>query len=164
MLIKLEVKYSDQEYQHAVTEKLAAMPYRYLHSYGPICLFVAVSIVLYWFDVIGKLASIITLLLLGGYSLFCLLGDILTAKIALFFAKRGKLLDTYHFEITKQGIKRTSEKGEMNWLWPELMSVEVFENTIFFNQENGSMVLPKSRLSEEELTELLEKIDQNNRE
>ena len=151
MSIELTIKYTDAEYKAAIKEKMAVMPNKNLHTYLPSgILFIVVS-ALYYFNFIFSWWGIATTVILSIYAIPCLLGDFLMPSIALAFAKKKKLQDTYHFKIDQDRIERSSEKGVLTIKWEELSSVDFFPSNVFFNLPNGSMLVPNSYLSSAEL-------------
>jgi len=142
MSINITIKYSDAEYKAAVQEKLAVMPNKNLHTYLPsIVLFLVVSTLLY-FNWVSSWWGTSLIILLSTYAIPCLFGCFIMPSIALAFAKKKKLQDTYHFKIDKYQIERSSEKGNITKKWKDLVSVDFFPHNVFFNLEEGSMLIP----------------------
>lgn len=155
MSIELTIKYSNTEYKSAIKEKLAVMPNKSLHTYLPTAFFILILFALTYYDAAHSWWGISIIVLLSIYAIPCLFGDWIMPKIALAFAKKKKLQDTYHFTITENHIERRSEKGLLiSTKWEELVSVEFLPQNIFFNLEKGSMLIPNSRLTDEELEKL----------
>lgn len=154
MSIELTIRYSDSEYKSAVKEKLAVMPNKNLHTYLPTGILILVGLVLFYFDVVFSWWGISLIVLLSIYAIPCLLGSILMPPIALAFARKKKLQDTYHFTINEEQIERSSEQGTLKTKWEELVSVDFFPKNIFFNLEKGSMLIPNSRLTDSQLETL----------
>ena len=151
MSIELTIKYTDAEYKVAIKEKLAVMPNKNLHTYLPSGILLIVVSALYYFNFIFSWWGIATTVILSIYAIPCLLGDFLMPSIALAFAKKKKLQDTYNFKIDQDRIERSSEKGVLTIKWEELSSVDFFPSNVFFNLPNGSMLVPNSYLSSAEL-------------
>jgi hypothetical protein len=151
MCIELTIKYSEAEYKAAIKEKLAVMPNKSIHTYLPTGILLIVVAVLCYFNFIFNWWGIATVVILSIYAIPCLLGDFLMPSIALAFAKKKKLQDTYHFKIDKDKIERNSEKGVMTTKWEDLSSVDFFPKNVFFNLPKGSMLIPNSYLSSAEL-------------
>ncbi len=151
MSIELTIKYSEAEYKAAIKEKLAVMPNKNLHTYLPTGILLILITALYYFDFIFSWWGITTIVILSIYAIPCLLGEFFMPSIALAFAKKKKLQDTYHFKIDKEKIERSSEKGVITTKWAELSSVDFFPKNVFFNLPNGSMLVPNSYLSSAEL-------------
>jgi len=78
--------------------------------------------------------------------------------VALFFARKKKLQETYGFLIDSDKIFRSSKQGKMEVLWSDIKSIDETAKKFFFNLSNGSMLLPKSKLSDEQLELLNESI------
>lgn len=154
MSIELAIKYSDSEYKSAIKEKLAVMPNKHFHTYLPTAFLISVGVALFYFNVMFSWWGISLITLLSMYAIPCLLGDVLMPSIALAFAKKKKLRDTYHFTINEKQIERSSEQGTISIKWEELASVEFFPQNIFFNFEKGSMLIPKSRLTDAQIEQL----------
>lgn len=154
MSIELTIKYSDAEYKSAIKEKLAVMPNKYLHTFLPATLLALVGLVLFYFNVIYSLWGLSILVLVSVYAIPCLLGDFLMPHIALAFARKKKLQDTYHFTISEHQIERTSEKGTLTTKWENIVSVDFFTQNVFINLEKGAMFIPNARLTDNQLEKL----------
>ncbi len=147
MSIELTLRYTDNEYVCSYKEKMKTIRHKGLHTYVPLGAFVFLTFVLYQFDKMDTWWGTLLLFTTGIYALLCLLGEWFIPKIALVFARNKKLNDTYHFSIDSQSVKRTSKHGLLEARWSEFDSVDFFQNNIFFNLNRGSMVIPRSRLS-----------------
>ncbi|WP_409425774.1 MULTISPECIES: YcxB family protein [unclassified Pseudoalteromonas] len=154
MSIELTIKYSDSEYKSAIKEKLAVMPNINLHTYLPTGILILFGLVLFYFKVVFSWWGISLIVLTSIYAIPCLFGSILMPPIALAFAKKRKLQDTYHFTINEEQIERSSRQSTLRIKWEELTSVDFFPQNIFFNLKKGSMVIPNSRLTDSQLEEL----------
>ncbi|TMN88596.1 hypothetical protein CWB72_12695 [Pseudoalteromonas phenolica] len=154
MSIELTIKYSDAEYKSALREQLTVMPNKHLHTYLPTGILIFVGVVFFYFNVLFSWWGISLITLLSIYAIPCLFADFLMPSIALAFAKKEKLQDTYHFTINKEQIERSSGQGKLNTKWEDLTSVDFFPQNIFFNLEEGVISIPKSRLTDAEIEKL----------
>ena len=154
MSIEITIKYTDAEYKSAIKEKIASMPNKSFHSYMPTAILVIIFVTLVYFEVANCWWGVFIIILLSIYAIPCLLSDWLIPQIALALARKEKLQDSYHFTITEEHIERISEKGVLCKKWGELVSVDFFSRNIFFNLDNGSMLIPISRLTTAELQKL----------
>ncbi len=130
------------------------MPNKKLHTYLPTGILILVAAVLFYFDVIFSWSGVCLLLFLSIYAIPCLLANLLLPQIALVFAKKKKLQETYHFIINREEIERNSEQGTIKVKWEELISVDFLPENVFFNMKKGSFLIPNSRLTNAELEDL----------
>jgi hypothetical protein len=97
-------------------------------------------------------------LILALYAIPSLFGRYLAPYIGLLFARKQKLKETYNFLISSEAISRSSQQDVIEIIWRDIKSIDVTTNNYFFNVANGSMLLPKSRFSNEQLQWLNETI------
>ena len=154
MSIELTLRYTEDEYLCSYKERMAQIPYKNLHTYGPPGIFLISAFTLLQFDTMTSWWTSILLVIMGVYSLLCLAGIWLMPKLALKFARKHKLNDTYQFSIDHQCFRRKSKQGLLEEPWGEFVSIDFYQKNVFFNLKRGSMVIPLSRLSESQLTEL----------
>ena len=158
MDIKLILNYSDDEYLCAVREKVEQIPNINVHTYVPFILLVLVVLLLNYFILLNTWWGISLSSIIALYAIPSLFGRYLIPYIALIFARKKKLQETYDFSINSEKIYRSSEQGVIEVLWSDLKSIDETAKNFFFNISNGSMLLPKSRFSNEQLQWLNETI------
>ena len=154
MSIELTLRYTEDEYLCSYKERMAQIPYKNLHTYGPPGVFLISAFTLFQFDTMSSWWTTILLVIMGIYSLLCLAGIWLMPKLALMVARKNKLNDTYRFSIDHLRFRRQSKQGLLEEPWTEFVSIDFYQKNVFFNLKRGSMVIPLSRLSESQLTEL----------
>jgi hypothetical protein len=158
MEIKITVNYTDDEYLCAVREKVDQMPNIKVHTYIPFMMLVLVVCLLNYFVLLDSWWGTSLYLILALYAIPSLFGRYLAPYIGLFFARKQKLQETYSFLISSEKIYRSSQQGVIEVLWSDIKSIDVTTKNYFFNVSNGSMLLPKSRFSNEQLQWLNEMI------
>lgn len=154
MKIEFTIKYTDLEYLWAVKEKMTQMPNKLAHTYLPILGISLLMFTLTYYQVTWSW----WLMLLSGlaviYALICLFANKVLPSIALWIAKKTKLKETYSFTIDSKQVVRKSNNTELRILWSEFSSVDIFNRTIFLNNKDGAVVIPKARLSSQQLKTL----------
>jgi hypothetical protein len=158
MEIKLTVNYTDDEYLCAVREKVEQMPYKNAHTFIPFIIWISIIGLLNYFLLLDSWWGISLSLILALYAIPSLFGRYLAPYIGLLFARKQKLKETYNFLISSETISRSSQQDVIEVLWRDIKSIDVTTNNYFFNVANGSMLLPKSRFSNEQLQWLNETI------
>ena len=152
MDIKLTINYTDDEYLCAAREKIEQMPKLKVHTYAPIIVLFLVVFILVNFALLNTWWGISLTVIIALYAIPSLFGRYLIPYIALAFAKKKKLQETYDFSINTSRIKRSSEQGEIDVFWSDLQSIDETAKNFFFNLNNGSMLLPKARFSDTQLS------------
>lgn len=146
--IDFDIKYSDLEYKSAIREKLETYKYKSLHIFLPGISSTSLYFLSIKFD--QNLLLVVSFILLS-YALFSLVLYFYSPQIGLFFAKREKLKYIYSFSIDSSCIKRKCSRGEIFWLWDDVISLDFLKTTIFINGKKGSMLIPIKKLTEDEI-------------
>ena len=153
MNIGLTIKYTKAEYQSVIKDKLAAVPDKALHITVPIVVFMLVSLVLFYFEVLDTWWGISMTAIFSIAAMFFPFIYLAMPKLSLFLA-RVKLQDTYYFKINEELVERNSKHGAVSIKWYDFVSVDFLSRNISLNTERGSMIIPKARLTEVEFNQI----------